>query len=549
MSQLLLAASALLVVAIAAIVLPEMLGKTLFFVSVVLVLVTTALAGAVPWARLPAVWIILIPALDIIAIVFMRQAQPLLGSSFLLIFPVIWLAGNLGKAGAIGGVLTSTVLLWGMAGVSGTLLAPTEVPRLAVVPIVLTFVAFTVHATTRRAAAQRVLLTQQAGLFELALHRSRRQENLLDEILNAVDFGVINFDRNGRPYLINRAQREILARFGSFEDYAVPATVYREDKVTEYPDDERPFRRALRGETIDRLTVWVGNPDNDRAAFLVSTRPLYDQLGDFDGCVMVLRDVTPEMQAIQARDDLVSSVSHELRTPLTSVLGYLELALDDERLDPSTRQMLTVAGKNADRLLALVSELLTAATDRNASVFVLTIETCNLATIVGDALEAIQPLAHEREIEFDVLALQPVFAQADAFRLRQVVDNLLSNAVKYNVHAGRISVAVFESGGQAELQISDTGRGMTVAEQKRLFEPFYRADSVRGSSVHGTGLGLSLSRDIVRQHGGELRLISEAGQGTTAIATIPLTQAPSSQSTDVEAPSAHSGTLTTQGNN
>jgi len=520
-SQLLLAASTLLLVAISAVVLPEMLSGPLFFTATVLVFVTTALAAAVPWARLPVWAITILPALDILAIVLMREAEPLLGATFLLIFPIIWLSSHFGIRGAVGGVSFASVLVWGSALIRAVPMSEAEVPRLAIVPIVLSFVAATVYSTARRAAAQRVLLTQQAGLFEVALRGSRRQEQTLDEILNAVDFGVISFDRTGHAHLVNRAQREILDRFGARSDVAVPHVIYREDRVTKYEEDDRPYQRALRGETIDRVTVWMGEPGGDRAAFLVSTRPLHDIAGDFDGSVLVLRDVTAEMRAIQARDDLVASVSHELRTPLTSVLGYLELALDDERLEPATRHMLTVAEKNAERLLSLVADLLTAASDAN-NMLMLNVETCELSEIVADAVEAIRPLAQERAIVIKQPPAEPVWIRADGFRLRQVVDNLLSNAVKYNVRSGTIAVVVNAEQPVAELRITDTGQGISEAEQTRLFERFYRADSVRGSAVHGTGLGLSLSRDIMRQHGGDLTIRSEPGVGTTAVATLPL---------------------------
>ncbi|GAA3876065.1 sensor histidine kinase [Leifsonia kafniensis] len=520
-SQLLLSASTLLLIGISAVAVPETLGGPLFFSATVLIFTTTALAAAVPWGRFPPVWITILPVVDIVAIVMMREAQPFLGAVFLLVFPVIWLAGHFGMWGAIGSVAFASVMIWGTVLFRGSLVDEAEIPRLAIVPIVLSFVAVSTYGTARRGAAQRVLLTQQAGLFEVALRGSRRQEQTLDEILNAVDFGVISFDRTGHAHLVNRAHREILERFGERSDLAVPRVIYREDRVTPYEEDDRPYRRALRGETIDRVTVWMGEAGGDRAAFLVSTRPLRDRAGEFDGSVLVLRDVTAELRAIQARDDLVASVSHELRTPLTSVLGYLELALDDERVEPSTRHMLTVAEKNAERLLTLVSDLLTAASEVNNSLM-LALERCELSEIVTDAVEAIRPLAQERAIVIEQPATEPVWIQADAFRLRQVVDNLLSNAVKYNVHSGRISVVVSAGHSVAELRIEDTGQGMSAAEQTRLFERFYRADSVRGSAVHGTGLGLSLSRDIMRQHGGELRLSSEPGVGTTAVATLSL---------------------------
>jgi signal transduction histidine kinase len=358
-------------------------------------------------------------------------------------------------------------------------------------------------------------------LFESALRRSRRQERTLAEIFNAVDFGVVGFDSSGKANVVNRAQREMLERFGSSVANPVPEVIYGEDRVTAIGEDDRPYMRALRGETVDRDTVWVGKPDEARAALLVSARPVLDEHGAFDGGVLVSRDVTAEMRAIQARDDLVASVSHELRTPLTSILGYLELSLDDDRLLPATRRMLNVASSNADRLLALVADLLTAASD-SKNLLMVAFAPCELSRIVRDAIESIRPVAAQRDIRFIVPSLPEVQLIADAFRLRQVVDNLLSNAVKYNVQSGRITVTLETTGSSVDLRITDTGRGMTDDEKKNLFDRFYRADSVRGSNVHGTGLGLNISRDIVHKHGGVLRIESASGLGTTAVVTLPL---------------------------
>jgi two-component system phosphate regulon sensor histidine kinase PhoR len=523
MTQLLLAGAMLLLVLMAEVVRPDMLADPVFLLGVVLIFLVSGLAAVVPWDAAPEWVIAMLPVVDIVGICMMRVSQPSLGVSSLLVFPVIWLATHFSLRGAVGGVVLSTVLTWAGAILHNGVPDPSEVPRLAVVPIMLAFVSATTYGTVRRTVAQEILLTQQAGLFQSALRRSRRQEQTLDEIFNAVDFGVVAFDRTGAESLVNRAQREILTRFGVPAEQSVPAVAYTEDRVTSFPEADRPFRRALRGESVDRVLMWLGDPGETRAAFLVSTRPITDEHGAFDGGVMVSREVTAELRAIQARDDLVASVSHELRTPLTSVLGYLELALDGDRLEPGTRRMLDVASKNAERLLALVADLLVAASDAK-NVLMLELEQCDLSAIVDDAIEAIRPIAAERDINFDIDALPPIVLHADAFRLRQVVDNLLSNAVKYNVQSGRIAVSLQATDASVELRVTDTGRGMTVDEQEKLFERFYRADSVRGSSVHGSGLGLSISRDIMRQHGGDLRLEIVPGHGACAIATLPARQ-------------------------
>ena len=528
LSQLLLAGASLFLVAVTGLTATERLNSPMFFCGVLLIFIVTAVSALVSWSDHSKSWIIVLPLVDILAIGLIWHAQLAIGASFLFVLPVIWLSTHFGLRGATGSVILTAIVMWGGSFFHPVPITMGDVPQLAMIPTMLGFVAATTHLTTKRAAAQRVLLTQQAGLFETALRRSRRQEQTLDELFNAVDFGVVGFDRASTANFLNRAQRELLALYGTTDIRpAVVGTVFHEDRVTPYADSDRPYSRALRGETIDRLTVWVGDPGQQQAALLVSARPITDEKGDYDGGVMVSRDVTAEVRAIQARDDLVASVSHELRTPLTSILGYLELALDDESLDPSTRSMLEVASKNSDRLLEMVSGLLTDASDSKQAL-PLNLAPCDLAAIVAEAIVSAGPSAAKRSIGFDAEALPSIEVEADAFRLRQVVDNVLSNAIKYNVESGRIGVTLTRDDSLAELRISDTGRGMSPEEQTKLFDRFYRADSVRNSNVHGTGLGLSISRDIMRKHGGDLRLESTKGKGSVAVFTLPLT-APASR--------------------
>lgn len=523
LSQLLLAGATLVLATISFIIDPSALASPMFFGGVVTIFSVTGLAAAIPWRRIAKIWIAALPVLDILAISLIRQDQPQLGATLLFVFPAIWMSMHFGFWGAATSVVLPAILTWGGEFLrdNAESIDPEILPRLGVVPIVLGFVATTVFTTTRRAAAQRSLLQQQADLFEQALQSSRRQKQTLDELFDAVDFGVIGFDGTGRVNLINRAQREMVAPFGVGDGSIVPAVIYREDRTTAYEEHERPFQRALRGEAIDRETVWFGEPGEVQAAILTSSRPVVDDHGDYDGGVIVFRDITAELKAVKARDDLVASVSHELRTPLTSIVGYTELALDEDIPD-STRSMLEITSRNADRMLGIVADLLAAASE-STQTLLMVFAPCDLAQIVRDGIESIRPVASISHITFTTPELETLVFDADAFRLRQVVDNILSNAVKYNVAYGRIDVTLQTSAdGVAELRVHDTGRGMTDAEQAHLFDRFYRADSVRNSAVHGSGLGLSISRDIVHQHGGDLRLESARGKGTTAIMTIPM---------------------------
>ncbi|MFB2555352.1 sensor histidine kinase [Herbiconiux liangxiaofengii] len=519
-SQLLLSAATLLLVVAAFVFQPSSVVDIRFFGGVAVVFALTGAAALIPWARYDHTWAALLPLLDIVAIIAIREGNPSLGAGLLLVFPVIWLASHYGLPGAVTGVAGSSVLLWAVAAGRGEGIGLGSIPALLVLPTTLAFIATTTLATSSRTAAQRGLLRQQAGLLEVALRRARRQEQTLDEVLNAVTFGVIAFDRTGKETLINRAHRSVQAEFGLPETAVDQPVLYKPDRTTPYSDDEKPFRRATSGERYDELVAWLGEPGQHRVALSITARPLTTSDGQLDGGVLVSRDITNEINAIQARDDLVASVSHELRTPLTSILGYLELALDDETLDPSTRSMLEVASANSDRLLALVADLLTAASEKDQQI-VMSFSACDLGEIVTQAIDAHRLTAAERGIAIENLISGPVPLEADGFRLRQVVDNLLTNAIKYNVENGRVSVAATLADDAVDLAVSDTGIGLSELEQSKLFDRYFRAEGVRQSTIHGSGLGLTISRDIVRRHGGDLTVASTAGIGTTFTARIP----------------------------
>ncbi len=213
-------------------------------------------------------------------------------------------------------------------------------------------------------------------------------------------------------------------------------------------------------------------------------------------------------------------MSHELRTPLTSILGYLELALDDDGLGPDTHRMIDIAHRNSERLLSLVTDLLLAASDGDKTL-PLTLVRCDVAEIAGYALEDQRAVADALGIELVSEITSPAVTNADPLRIRQVIDNLLSNAIKYNRPGGTVTLAVGFVANGIHVSVTDTGVGLTDEEQSQLFDKFYRTESARQSTVAGSGLGMGIVRDIVRQHGGELAVVSTPGEGSTFTMLLP----------------------------
>ncbi|WP_411719787.1 sensor histidine kinase [Mycetocola sp.] len=516
--QLLLGVGVLILVCILLVVDINLSSEPLLLVGVAVIFLTTMAASVVPWRNLPRRATMALPILDIFGIGLIEVGEPSLGAALFLVFPVIWLATYYSLFGAI---LAPTLSFLAVA--VNWFVNPhktVNLPTLLVLAIVFAFVATASYTGTQKNRAQRRLLRQQAMLLEEAFDRTRRQERTLDEVINAVTFGVVAYDKMGRPTMVNRAHRQRLRQFGFDESEIVPDAIYREDRVTPFPEEERPHKRLARGESFDDVVMWYGDPGGYRMALAVTGRPLSNAAGHQDGSVWVSRDVTRELEAIGARDDLVVSVSHELRTPLTSILGYLELVLDGDDVGVESRTHIEVALKNADRLLSLVSDLLVASHDDQVG-FLLNFAPTDVAVIAKQSIQALKPMAEERKISLLLTTIGDSIVQADEFRIRQVIDNLLSNAVKYNNSGGRVSIAVIGDFHEVEIFVSDTGRGMTEEEQKNLFARFYRAESVRNTTIHGTGLGLSISREIARAHGGDIRMSASSPSGTTMVVTLP----------------------------
>jgi PAS domain S-box-containing protein len=230
--------------------------------------------------------------------------------------------------------------------------------------------------------------------------------------------------------------------------------------------------------------------------------------------------------ADRLKDEFVALVSHELRTPLTSIIGYVDLVSDEEGgpVTAEQRHFLDVIKRNSQRLLRLVGDLLFVAQVESGK---LTLETgpVDLAGVVRDCLEAARPRAAEKEIGLAVDAESVEGFEGDRLRLAQLLDNLVSNAIKFTPRGGRVQLGVADAAGAAVLTVTDTGIGIPVEEQERLFERFFRAESATRLAIPGTGLGLTISKAIAEAHGGSISVRSEEGEGTTFSVVLPLSQA------------------------
>ncbi|MCL6733655.1 ATP-binding protein [Streptomyces neyagawaensis] len=227
----------------------------------------------------------------------------------------------------------------------------------------------------------------------------------------------------------------------------------------------------------------------------------------------------------KAKSDFLSTVSHELRTPLTSIVGYVELLKDEETgsLTPPQRRMLDVVDRNANRLRALIEDLLTLSRIESGT-FGSMKKPVDLHGLVASAADAIRPAAETASVTLETHCPSgPLVLEADGDQLDRVLMNLLSNAVKFTPEGGKVTVGADARNGEAVLTVSDNGIGIPAAEQERLFQRFFRASNATDAAIPGTGLGLTIVHTIVANHGGEMEVRSEEGRGTTFTARFPIT--------------------------
>lgn len=223
------------------------------------------------------------------------------------------------------------------------------------------------------------------------------------------------------------------------------------------------------------------------------------------------------MRAVAAQDDFVANVSHELRTPLTSILGYLDLALDAEELPDHVSGALSVAMRNAERLLGLVSDLLSVASGTKK----LARRKVDVAAIVRAGVVSAAPRAAAGGVDITVDIPDSAPGEVDPRRMAEVVDNLLSNAVKYSPGGGTIVVRLRRDGLSLLLEVEDTGMGMSPDEQQQVFTKFFRSRRALTAAVPGAGLGLAITKNIVELHGGNLTFRSSLGEGSVFTVVLP----------------------------
>jgi signal transduction histidine kinase len=507
---------------------PNLIQNGLFVTGILMHGILFLSCFLLPWERLSPGASLAIPVLDLVALAFTRSGAygSLPGLGVLALFPVIWLSAS--------GLRTRSSLIISFLGPLVISLPPfiAHLPKppssdmfsVTVLPLVMLAVAITIRLSGSNARIQQQRVRQRDLALRQLLAASRDREMLLETILDTIDVGIVAVDSKGETLLTNTQQKE-------FHRVATPARtgtatakdevlMFGQDRLTPLPPEKSPVQRAAQGETYSDYLVWFGTGSEQRAISTAARSMKYGVDEGFGGAVIVFRDVTDVVQALAAKDELVANVSHEFGSPLTSILGNLDLVLrGDEELSDRARTRLEVAERNAERLRALVDDLLLSA----AAVESIHLRRTDVAGLVENSLVSAHAQADFANVGLVADVPSPLWADADPLRLGQALDNLVSNAIKYSPGGGRVTVRAARNDGWIQLEVQDTGMGMTTEETSKIFTRFFRTGAARQAAIPGVGLGLSITKSIVERHGGSITCTSKPGRGSTFTVSLPAT--------------------------
>jgi two-component system phosphate regulon sensor histidine kinase PhoR len=249
--------------------------------------------------------------------------------------------------------------------------------------------------------------------------------------------------------------------------------------------------------------------------FEVYGAPVMSNSGKLKGIVLVLHDITDLKKLEQVRTDFVANVSHELKTPVTSIKGFTETLLDGAmNSEPLREKFLHIIAKESERLQALIEELLELSRIEQ-SYFKLNWSTTNLEHILKEVDELLREKALAKKIDLDLVIDGDTTLEGDAARIKQIAINLINNAIMYTPAGGSVMIFLKGRDDRVELDVIDTGVGISETELPRIFERFYRVDRARSRNSGGTGLGLAIVKHLVEAHSAKISVTSQIGEGTT----------------------------------
>ena len=379
-------------------------------------------------------------------------------------------------------------------------------------------------------------LNRMAKRLQRQIHQLSEERDRLEMIFSNMVEGIILLDEQFNIKFANSAIKDIFQIKGEITGQSLLETIRNPDinkTLQRTSQDRQVVLEELAAftpiqKTLNVCIVPIINQDTPLEQAPRSGIPRRGT-GEF---VLVVHDVSQLRKLEQMRAEFVANVTHELRTPLTSIQGYAETLLDGALGDEeNARQFVLTIQRQAQRLSALISDLLELSRIESGQV-TLNLAPQNLNELVKRILDIFEPAFSEKGLKFTSEISEDLpEVSADEHLLTQVLINLLDNAIKYTEEGAQITVSAKMLASEIQVDVRDTGIGIKESDIDRIFERFYRVDKSRSRELGGsglrskvlrsTGLGLSIVKHIIQQHGGRIWVESQLGQGSTFSFVLP----------------------------
>jgi PAS domain S-box-containing protein len=358
-----------------------------------------------------------------------------------------------------------------------------------------------------------------------------------DFILGAIEDGVVMVGRDSIVHLFNPAASTITGWQASEAvglDFHSVVNIIN-DKGDSLAPEAHPFAQALsKNTTVKNSSLWLSTKTGKRLAISVIVSPVIDPASkQANSVVGVFRDISQEKAEEAQRSDFISTASHEMRTPVAAIEGYLSLALNPKisKVDDNARKLLEKASASTQHLGILFQDLLTSsrAEDGRLQSYPQVIE---LGEIIQQVAETEKFHAKEKGLALRyVMSSDPAagtgkvvrplyYAYVDTHRIQEVLTNIINNAIKYTPE-GSVTVTLTGDPTVIQIQVQDTGPGISADDIPHLFQKFYRVDNSMTRTIGGTGLGLFICRKIVELYNGRIWAESQPGKGTIFFINLP----------------------------
>ncbi len=354
-----------------------------------------------------------------------------------------------------------------------------------------------------------------AGSFDTMTERlDQRTQQLVAQtselvaILQSIADGVVVLDTDDNIVNSNPAAQQLLSDLSEgFSKGALHELMNGHSPASFHKTEEQVRRYEMNGRVLS-----------------VSSAPVLTPEGERMGTVMVLRDITREAEAESLKDDFITGMSHELRTPLTVVKVYSDLMLRSANghLKEQEHAYLEKIIKASSELEQHIQKMINIS-EIQAGTLNLRRENFSFTALVRQLNERWQPLMAQKGVHFSVeQPAHELTINGDRERLQWAFDNLLDNALNYTSEGNSVRVAVYAQGHAVHLDVIDTGIGIASADQRYIFDRFFRAKNEHNYTERGIGLGLFITKELITLHGGQISVSSKTGAGSTFHCELPL---------------------------